>query len=1398
MDRPVGEAKVRDRVLFNFSRQTLHREDKVAVVWRYSSESRLKLWRGTVIDRKSEDRWNVMYDCVPGKLFPFPPVDNRVVIVAVWRKSVRNSRRKRWVNPLSKEPQAVGNAGVARSSKHLARKGVRVCTLNATTLNLKSIDPLGLGKCTRLNEVCHYMITKSIDVLAMQEHRFHDKLVMGKLNQLNYVLKDQKFVIFIDQASAKGYGGLAFITRNLEGCGVTSHTDRILSLLIPTEEPMRLYNVYAPTAVAEANVREQFEESLIRAYDSGKERFKCILGDFNAPLNPSNRYNGGGACQAFKNLLQATDTVSAHAVRPSKRSWTYVFPNGYQKQLDHICVCRRFCSSIIRHKVLLAPFPTPHCAVLCDLKVKWAKRVDAKRKQKRHWRQLRHEVNRTEFCMKIVTAVRANRETLDEVKWEEIVPAALEAAKSIPAHERKFTPQQAVLEDMTTLRDVYQATRMKSAWGALDQQFKDNVEKTIKQECENLTRMFKGNAASAWKYIQNLTGAGRNTLNITGASTQEKLDKVRSYFATLGGDVGTDNDVHLPDAERPSTPIEDGPITLQEVRKAASMIEQGKAPGCDEIPIEAINAMLTDELLSSLILNIIEKIRTTGSCEDIWKTVMQTPIPKKGDLSVLLNWRPICLVNTVVKLAHRVVFNRIVPSVDERMRGNQFGFRKYRSTMGAQACLEEILRKAQKTEEGISLCYVDFSKAFPSISYKAIREALRAFHIPPNLTKMVMAIYDSGVKAFVRTPFGDTTPFDVDTGTLQGDVLAPFIFIMVLDRVLAKTFPTEGAEGIPVVSRIITRTGRLSRLGEYVTDVDYADDLAIAGKNPTELAGMLSRLAKNALEVNLKINVGPKKTAWMHVSKSSGHHADLNVPGIGTIPYVTEYRYLGHNKSMEDRSATIKDRVRLTWAAIHRLRPIWRLEIAVAIKLRLFDALITPVLNYGSGAQVIRQKELHEIDLQVNRMRRFACGLGVYKTNLESLYAGTMKFSVQHKLDRVKLVGHLVRHPSPYTSLIKWDPAPKVKFYDSISGHVARNMGIDVSEIITLGQDREAWRKLAEKFKDSLVPPMRYVKYNHRKWSPALRRVLAIEDLPTQLEEYQWIEEGVGPHVPAGVYHSYTDGSHAEKDKVHGTGYGTMILGEGHVIHTTIAAFVWDEDQTNNLAEARAMRDGVERLIPLQGEVMCHTDSDLTWQWYHTKRRSMRLLKYRGLEHAEEFMALDLAIRNLPMVLCVKVRAHIGNVYNTFADHLAGLGRHVSLWARTQQMEFNKLHVELFAIENAPPENIKCICGSSDWESSHLKDGVLCDLCHRWHHAVCVKVTSQVLKDAPVWLCGRCELRGPVQVILSAEGTLCQQEEMPPSPSIPTFILPNPTTVECGHKCKDKRNCLHTCCKRHL
>ena len=71
----------------------------------------------------------------------------------------------------------------------------------------------------------------------------------------------------------------------------------------------------------------------------------------------------------------------------------------------------------------------------------------------------------------------------------------------------------------------------------------------------------------------------------------------------------------------------------------------------------------------------------------------------------------------------------------------------------------------------------------------------------------------------VRSPDGDTNFFDISAGVLQGDTLAPYIFIICLDYILRLSIDENVDFGFALEQRKSRRYPE-----NKLTDVDYADD----------------------------------------------------------------------------------------------------------------------------------------------------------------------------------------------------------------------------------------------------------------------------------------------------------------------------------------------------------------------------------------------------------------------------------------------------------------------------------------------------------------------------------------------------------------------------------------------
>ena len=104
-------------------------------------------------------------------------------------------------------------------------------------------------------------------------------------------------------------------------------------------------------------------------------------------------------------------------------------------------------------------------------------------------------------------------------------------------------------------------------------------------------------------------------------------------------------------------------------------------------------------------------------------------------------------------------------------------------------------------------------------------------------------------KVKVRSPDGDTEYFDIVAGVLQGDTLAPYLFIISLDYVLRTSIDKIRENGFELIKR---RSKRY--LAKTIMDADYADDLALLVNTPNQAETLLHSLEWAAAGIGLHVN----------------------------------------------------------------------------------------------------------------------------------------------------------------------------------------------------------------------------------------------------------------------------------------------------------------------------------------------------------------------------------------------------------------------------------------------------------------------------------------------------------------------------------------------------------------
>jgi len=202
-------------------------------------------------------------------------------------------------------------------------------------------------------------------------------------------------------------------------------------------------------------------------------------------------------------------------------------------------------------------------------------------------------------------------------------------------------------------------------------------------------------------------------------------------------------------------------------------MKTGKAPGIDSISVELLRADIDTTV--QILYQFFTEVWHKEMVPEDWKKGLIIKLAKKGDLTNCGNWRGITLISVVAKVMGRVIIKRIAGGVDKKLRSEQAGFRRGRSTTQQIFVLRNIVEQAIEWNANIYSCFIDFEKAFDSVRRATLWEIMRHYGIPPKLIKIVKTMYD-GSQCAVVDESGRTDWFEVKSGVKQGCNMSGFLF----------------------------------------------------------------------------------------------------------------------------------------------------------------------------------------------------------------------------------------------------------------------------------------------------------------------------------------------------------------------------------------------------------------------------------------------------------------------------------------------------------------------------------------------------------------------------------------------------------------------------------------------
>ncbi|CAL0305463.1 unnamed protein product [Lupinus luteus] len=295
-----------------------------------------------------------------------------------------------------------------------------------------------------------------------------------------------------------------------------------------------------------------------------------------------------------------------------------------------------------------------------------------------------------------------------------------------------------------------------------------------------------------------------------------------------------------------------------EIKEAVWNCEGDKSPGPDGFNFTFIKKFW--EVMKNDIIVMVDDFYSCGALVRGCNASFTVLVPKIGSPQGLGDFRPISLISCFQKIISKLLAARIKKIIPSVISECQTAFIKGRYIMDGVVIANEIVKQARRKKDGDCFIFkVDFKKAYDSVNWSFLLYMLERMGFCFKWRNWIKSCLQSNTVSFLVNG-SPTSEFSMARGLRQGDSIAPFLFLIVAER-LAGIMRSA-------VSKNIFKGCLVGKDKVHISHLQYADDTLLIGENSVANIIVLKSIM-NCFELSSGLRINFHKSSFIGINSDA-------------------------------------------------------------------------------------------------------------------------------------------------------------------------------------------------------------------------------------------------------------------------------------------------------------------------------------------------------------------------------------------------------------------------------------------------------------------------------------------------------------------------------------------------